>query len=152
MIVCSIMVDFGKVGAHLDQVFEGFQSTGAFLADGSAIYFATDDFKIKEAWVRHLLERNGYDQSIIRVFSKDALPQQSGSPVIYGWLIDHIVSNAKKEFEAVHQEQLKKAAAELDKINGDLGKIKETVATSEALKAKEGAKDNGGKQDGGDKE
>ena len=154
MIVCSIVVDFGKFDAHLGWVFDGLGSKGAFLTDGSVIYFASDDPKIGTSGVKRILARGGYDQSIIKVFDRNSLPQQDNSPVVYGWLIDHIVANAKKQFEADNQAQLRKAASELDKLNAGLEKKidenQQQLAKGTSVPTASDA--NGGKQDGGSKD
>ena len=154
MIVCSVVVDFGKPGAHLEQVFDGLKSKGAFLTDGSAIYFASDDPKIGMPWIKHVLKKSGYDQSIIKIFDKENLPQEDNTPVIYGWLIDHIVANAKKQFEADNQAQLQKAASALDALNAGLEK---KIGEAQRQPAKGAdvptvSHIDGGKQDGGSKD
>ena len=154
MIVCSIVVDFAKSGAHLEQVFDGLRSKGAFLTDGSAIYFASDDPKTGISWVKRALIKSGYDQSIIKIFDRENLPQEDNSPVIYGWLIDHIVANAKKQFEADNQVQLQKAASALDALNAELRK-KIEEAQQKKVKGTDVSTvlhTDGGKQDGGSKD
>jgi hypothetical protein len=151
MIVCKVVVDFGRQGAHLDGVFDALNSNGSFLANGKELYFASGLPKVKASWVKRVLVKNGYDQSIIQEFTLQNLPSQDDGPMVYGWLIDHIAANAKKEFEAVHQEELRKTSSELDKLNENLTKMKKYLDSAKSQKAasSDPSKENGGKQDGG---
>jgi spore germination protein GerM len=154
MIVCSIMVDFDQREAHLSGIFEALSSGGSFLANGKELYFASDSPKVKASWVKRVLLKNGYTQSIIREFSLQNLPRQDDGSMVYGWLIDHIAANAKKEFEMAHQEELQKTSSELDKLNDNLAKMKKYLEKEEPRGAAspDPSKENGGNQDGGKKD
>lgn len=145
MIVCSIIVDTSEEGSDIGKAFASLSDKGGFLTSQGVIYFASEDERTNMASVKRMLRKAGFGQSLIRVYDRDHLPKETEDPVIYGWLVDHVVRAMSKEFETKNQKALSETSAQLDKLQETLRQIKGTAASAEG-------KGNGGIQDGGKKD
>jgi hypothetical protein len=107
MIVCSILADWDDSKGKYEQLLETLRQHGSFLFEGNALYFASTEESMDNKAVISIVESNGYGEHICKVFTKSDKPKDDIEPVIYGWLIDHIVENSTIEFDRLNQKALK---------------------------------------------